>query len=416
LDWDGSLSVEKLQNYREYVSTTPQARSVVPKLDKLIEHLNNPPSNDVSHLIPSGLPPQLKSSPVKKKVVNTSTVVDWNPISHSGNIHPQKLEDAIGQSPAFKVGFHLGKFTLGMQQHMRGPQEVMTLDVTPEQIKKIKQEGLWESYQLMAQKLPTDMHPQNKHGLGWVRWTQEGDAQPDSFAPVHMHLDEVQSDWDDAPAKVAAGSWYEPIRPDSYHPFHHMTDNQKAEASAKTKKLIEDYKGIRKILFHGMEPAQLIHETLQQHVRNTFDVEKKPILWSTWSKKSKKKMEISGLDITRDPPVDWNMAYNQHPLAMGGEEEQYSQHANRVRPDVPPFTPTSQKNPDLQGEPTIGGKVHKSEGLDREEIKLGVKTEMEHTKNPEEALKIALDHLNEDPRYYSKAKECGLIKFDMFLR
>ena len=420
---DGTLSVEKLRNYREYVATTPQARSVVPKMDKLIEHIQSVPmvlDIDGPRIKPAikvfDLPPQLKSSPVKKKVVNTSTVVDWNPISHSGNIHAQKLEDAIGQSPAFKVGYHLGKFTLGMQQHMRGPQEVMTLDVTPEQIKRIKEEGLWEPYQLMAAKLPTDMHPQNKHGLGWVRWTQEGDAKPDSPAPVHMHLDEVQSDWDDAPVRIAAGYGYEPIRPDKYHSFHKMTDDQKTEASAKTKKLIEDYKELRKILFHGMEPAQLIHEALQQHVRNTFDVEKKPILWSTWSKKSKKKMEISGLDITRDPPVDWNVAYNQHPFAMGGEEEQYSQHANRVRPDVPAFTPTSQKNPDLQGEPTIGGKVHKSEGLDREEIKLGVKTEMEHTKNPKEALKIALDHLNEDPRYYSKAKECGLIKFDMFLR
>jgi hypothetical protein len=466
---DGTLSLEKLQNYREYVATTPQARSVVPKLDKLIGHINdipvrsrrerelaleqfeahieklkadprfqalseqqqttmlynaqNPIDNVKEELakLPEGvktsdLPPQLKSSPVKKKVVNTNTVVDWNPISHSGNIHPQKLEDAIGQSPAFKVGFHFGNFTLGAQQHRNGHQHVMTLDVTPDQIKKIKEEGLFELYTTLSKMLPSSMHPQNQYGLGWVRWTQVGDAASDSPAPVHMHLDEVQSDWDDTPANIARDHGYEPIKADKRHSFHTMNDEDKKKASEKTQKLIEDYGKIRKILFHGMEPAQLIHEALQQHVRNVFDVEKKPILWSVWSKKSKKKMRISSLDPTRDPPADWNVAYNQHPFAMGGQDETYASFVNREYPNVPADTKTSQTNADLQGEPTIGGKVHKSEGLDREEIKLGVKTEMEHTKNPKEALKIALDHLNEDPRYYSKAKECGLIKFDMFLR
>jgi hypothetical protein len=411
---NGNLSIEKLQNYREYVSTTPQARSVVPKLDKLMDYIiHGQPEIEIKS---SDLPPQLKSSPVKKKVVNTSTVVDWNPISHSGNIHPQKLEDAIGQSPAFKVGFHLGKFTLGAQQHTSGHQHVMTLDVTPEQIQKLKDEGLFEVYKTLNKTLPMSVHPQNEYGLGWVRWTQAGDATPDSPAPVHMHLDEVQSDWDDAPAKVAMDYGYEPIKADKWHSFHTMNDEDKKKASEKTQKLIEDYGKIRKILFHGMEPAQLIHETLQQQIRNVFDVEKKPILWSVWSKKSKKKMRISSLDPTRDPPADWNVAYNQHPIAMGGQDETYASFVNREYPNVPADTKTSQTNADLQGEPTIGGKVHKSEGFDREEIKLGVKTEMEHTKNPKEALKIALDHLNEDPRYYSKAKECGLIKFDMFLR
>ena len=41
-----------------------------------------------------------------------------------------------------------------------------------------------------------------------------------------------------------------------------------------------------------------------------------------------------------------------------------------------------------------------------EELQMGIKTEMEHTSDPKEAEKIAMDHLKEDPHYYSKLKKC----------
>ena len=39
--------------------------------------------------------------------------------------------------------------------------------------------------------------------------------------------------------------------------------------------------------------------------------------------------------------------------------------------------------------------------FDPEQIKLGMKVEMEHTNDPMIALEIALDHLTEDPKYYT---------------
>jgi len=39
--------------------------------------------------------------------------------------------------------------------------------------------------------------------------------------------------------------------------------------------------------------------------------------------------------------------------------------------------------------------------VDRDELKLGIKVEMEHTTDPKIALEIALDHLAEDPKYYT---------------
>ena len=43
------------------------------------------------------------------------------------------------------------------------------------------------------------------------------------------------------------------------------------------------------------------------------------------------------------------------------------------------------------------------------ELEVGTAVEMEHTKDPKEAEKIAKDHLAEDPKYYIKLYKAGLI-------
>ncbi len=43
-----------------------------------------------------------------------------------------------------------------------------------------------------------------------------------------------------------------------------------------------------------------------------------------------------------------------------------------------------------------------------DQIKKGVEVEMEHTNDKRVALKIALDHLKEDPKYYDKLTAAGL--------
>jgi len=43
--------------------------------------------------------------------------------------------------------------------------------------------------------------------------------------------------------------------------------------------------------------------------------------------------------------------------------------------------------------------------VDPEELKIGIKVEYEHTKDRKIAEKIALDHLAENPRYYSLLKK-----------
>ena len=48
------------------------------------------------------------------------------------------------------------------------------------------------------------------------------------------------------------------------------------------------------------------------------------------------------------------------------------------------------------------------EGIDKNELRKGIKVEKEHTNDPRIAMKIALDHLAEDPKYYTKLATLGL--------
>lgn len=54
----------------------------------------------------------------------------------------------------------------------------------------------------------------------------------------------------------------------------------------------------------------------------------------------------------------------------------------------------------------------KNHGISVDEItkqlEIGIKVEQEHTSNKKTAREIALDHLKEDPSYYSKLKKAKL--------
>lgn len=43
---------------------------------------------------------------------------------------------------------------------------------------------------------------------------------------------------------------------------------------------------------------------------------------------------------------------------------------------------------------------------DPSELRMGIETEMEHTTDKKKAEKIAKDHLDENPKYYSMLKKC----------
>jgi len=52
--------------------------------------------------------------------------------------------------------------------------------------------------------------------------------------------------------------------------------------------------------------------------------------------------------------------------------------------------------------------------LDPKELEMGIKHELEHTSDPKIAREIALDHLAEDPHYYSRLKKAGIDEHKLF--
>ncbi len=49
------------------------------------------------------------------------------------------------------------------------------------------------------------------------------------------------------------------------------------------------------------------------------------------------------------------------------------------------------------------------ESVDQKQLIVGVLIEMEHTNNPMIAMEIALDHLEENPKYYTIHIKSGLV-------
>ena len=61
----------------------------------------------------------------------------------------------------------------------------------------------------------------------------------------------------------------------------------------------------------------------------------------------------------------------------------------------------------------LPGGVGDSTGTDKvdpAQLSIGVQIEMEHTNDPAIAKEIAMDHLTEDPKYYTKLVDAGLAK------
>jgi hypothetical protein len=53
----------------------------------------------------------------------------------------------------------------------------------------------------------------------------------------------------------------------------------------------------------------------------------------------------------------------------------------------------------------LGFKRYSDEGVDPEQLKMGIEVEKEHTTNSEVARLIALAHLDELPDYYTRLKK-----------
>ena len=58
--------------------------------------------------------------------------------------------------------------------------------------------------------------------------------------------------------------------------------------------------------------------------------------------------------------------------------------------------------------PALAKKHGRSQADIEQQLKQGIKVELEHTDSVSVAREIALDHLGEDPEYYSQLTQAGL--------
>lgn len=49
------------------------------------------------------------------------------------------------------------------------------------------------------------------------------------------------------------------------------------------------------------------------------------------------------------------------------------------------------------------------DNMNKQMLAIGAAVELEHTKDTKQAMRIAMDHLKQDPEYYSKLDAAGLI-------
>jgi hypothetical protein len=61
-------------------------------------------------------------------------------------------------------------------------------------------------------------------------------------------------------------------------------------------------------------------------------------------------------------------------------------------------------------------KVNPDIDYDPNQLKIGIEVEMEHTNDPKIAKIIALQHLEEDPHYYTKLKKMEILMGNYILK
>lgn len=143
-------------------------------------------------------------------------------------------------------------------------------------------------------------------------------------------------------------------------------------------------------IFNNFKNSEYLKKSLELMNKSSYEEETKRIKESQKTPKAQKPHKFKAAEWTHP---------NGHPrCAICGDEESVSGvcRGESLEKGLKDSLP--------------GGKGDKAspKDFDPEQVKMGMKVEMEHTNDPHVALEVALDHLSENPSYYSKLKESGL--------
>lgn len=186
---------------------------------------------------------------------------DWAPgRGPDGNIHASKLQEHIDKQPALNFNVSHSEWD-GAQRHSKAASKVLQVNITSDQIRKMKDAGVYNAFRKMQEASTYSSHPVAKyHGIGWVRYTggpgRRGGGE--KGAPGNYFIDEVQSDFGQSFIRQAAKQAAESGR----------DSEEAAQAAAAKYGSEESFKKISQILFAGKHPNEILHEAFQQHLRD----------------------------------------------------------------------------------------------------------------------------------------------------
>jgi ADP-ribose pyrophosphatase YjhB (NUDIX family) len=243
----------------------------------------------------------------------------------NGNISAEKLQAHMDSLPGQEYNLSNTHWASPLQRHNAFPSKVLQVNLTTDQVQKLKHAGVWPTFRKMAEASRSSSHPVNDHTLGWVRFT--GTPQHGFF------IDEIQSDFGQSFVKYA--------RQFAQARGH---DPEQAAKRAEEQYPEEHYQKIREIVFGNRHPNQILHEVFLQHLRDQGHVGV-PVHMHT----PQTKAPISGMK-SKALPAHMLETYGEQPRKMGYRPVTYGSIA-ATSSRGPPWRSRS-TSPTLRGAPT----------------------------------------------------------------
>lgn len=176
----------------------------------------------------------------------------------ASNIFDENAFDVVGSHPYEDAN---------TQMHSDEPSKVFQLNLHPETLQELKDQGLLGHYEVFDSRYnDPESHPNGKNGIGWVRYTEGDDG--------HIHIDEVQSDIGQGMSKTIS----------------RMKRGQKE--GIREGDNLENYQRVHDILFGGNTASQVLQDAFLENMRQAGRHESKVHLWG-----APQKANISGMDI-----------------------------------------------------------------------------------------------------------------------
>lgn len=243
-------------------------------------------------------------------------------------------------SPEYYNGSEEGEHQhgLGEQRHSRELSDVFQLNLHPRQIKQMRKEGIYGTFEKLYNASLNSGHPVGENGVGWVRYTEGDDG---------IHIDEVQSDFGQS--------------------FVHQLKaaKKKAEDTNDTalKDRVNEYptehvERINQIVFGDNHPSQVLHDSFIQHLRNQGKQDKPVHIWHVDSK-----APISGMKRDEPVPVHMKETYEKQPKKMGYEPSSYGKLETQSNPILQSPDGTVGSRGMEYSNKTFADKVRKSLGI-----------------------------------------------------